>query len=339
MTSPSAGAAARSPGTEGANPMRTYGPGHPLVFSHIPKTAGTSLRVALEQSLQPEVFVQGVDSSLLAGYDDIDALHPAARATFFVEPDELPADATLVAGHIGPGTTMARYPGADHITVLRVPQVRVLSQWLHGRSLSEFDIRHWGPAAEAFRVAWLPLRQYLEHRMLAPNIDNTMTRFLAWPHPELSRTEFIDESQDAELLAAAIARLDAFAHVNVAENPHFMQDLGAWLGRDLQQARANERTTVPRRRRPDLTAELTGDTRSLLDHRSRIDAQVWAHVVARVLPDEDPAALLESALQQSLQRYGQMLIQPAGPLTLRRVVEMAYGMAVAVDPRRRRRAA
>jgi hypothetical protein len=320
---------------EGESRMRQYGPGHPLVFSHIPKTAGTSLRVALEQSLQPTVFVQGVDSSLLAGYDDLDAISPAARAAFFLEPDELPADATLVAGHIGPATTMARYPGADHITVLRAPHVRSLSQWLHGRSLSEFDLRHWGPAAAAFRVAWRPLGEYLQHRMLAPNVDNTITRFLAWPHPALSRTEFIDPAHDDELFAAAIARLDAFGHVNVVENPRFMADLSDWLGRELPQTRANERTAVPRRRRPDLIKELDADTRSLLDHRSRIDVRVWEHVVRQVLPEADPATLLDATVQDVIDRYTAMLHQPSPPLTLRRVVEIGYGVAVRMDPRRR----
>jgi hypothetical protein len=316
--------------------MREYGPGNPLVFSHVPKTAGTSLRLALEQSLQPEVFVQGVDCSLLAGYDNVDAISPAARASFYLTPEELPADATLVAGHIGPSTTMARYPGADHITFLRVPQVRIISQWLHGRSLIEFDLRHWGPAAEAFRVAWRPLGEFLEHSMLAPNIDNTITRFLTWPHPLLSRTEFIDPRDDDELFAAALARLGTFGHVNIAENPNAMADLGVWLGRDLPQIRANERTTVPRRRRPDLAAELDARTRALLDHRSRIDVRVWSHVARQVLPDADPAVLLERALLQSIERYTEMLKRPADPLTLRHAVKIAYGFGVRLDPRRRR---
>ncbi|HKC27870.1 MAG TPA: hypothetical protein VKB75_07640 [Jatrophihabitans sp.] len=316
--------------------MREYEPGKPLVFSHIPKTAGTSLRMALAAALHPAVFVQGVDTSLLAGYDDLDAISPAERASLYVTPDELPADATLVAGHIGPATTMARYPDAEHVTMLRAPQVRILSQWLHGRSLTEFDLRHWGPNAEAFRLARQPLARYVEHRMLAPNIDNTITRFLAWPHPALSRTEFIAESDDDALLAAALDRLDAFEHVNLVENPEAMRQLGDWLGRDLPPTHANERTTVPRRMRPDLAAELNPRTRELLAYRTRIDTRVWTHVAARLLPEADPKHLLARALQRSLERYTTVLAQPAQPLTLRRVVAGAYGVATRLDPRRRR---
>ena len=315
--------------------MRQYGPGNPLVFSHIPKTAGTSLRVALEQALQPAVFVQGVDTSLLAGYDDLDAISPAERAALYLSPDELPADATLVAGHIGPATTMTRYPGADHITVLRAPQVRILSQWLHGRALTEFNLRHWGPNAEAFRIAWRPLREFLDHALLAPNIDNTITRFLAWPHPALSRTEFIDESDDEALLAAALERLDTFGYVNVVENPAFQDELGVWLGRELPPTRANERTAVPKRKRPDMTVELDEPTRALLAYRTRIDTRVWKSVAARVLPDADPDVVLDAALQKTIARYQEMLRQPAEPLTLRTAVGRVYEVAVKLRPRRR----
>ena len=315
--------------------MREYGPGHPLVFSHIPKTAGTSLRAALQQTLQPAVFVQGVDTTLLGGYDDLDSISPVMRAAFYVEPSDLPADATLVAGHIGPGTTMARYPGADHITFLRAPQLRAISQWLHGRSLSEFDLRHWGPAAEAFRVARLPLRGYLQHSMIAPNIDNTIARFLAAPHPLLKRTGFIDEADDAEVLGAALERLGGFAHADVVENPAFIAGLGAWLGRELPETRLNERTTVPVRMRPDLAVELGDGTRALLDHRTRLDRAVWEHVVRRVLPDADPTALLEGAMRQAIERYAAMLTAPREPLTARRAVERIYAVGVRLDPRRR----
>jgi hypothetical protein len=314
--------------------MRTYGPGHPLVFSHIPKTAGTSLRVALEQALQPAVFVQGVDTALLAGYDDLDAISGAERAALYLSPDELPADATLVAGHIGPATTMARYPGADHITILRAPQVRILSQWMHGRALTEFNLRHWGPNAEAFRIAWRPLREYLDHAMLAPNIDNTITRFLAWPHPVLTRTSFIAESDDDAVLAAALERLDTFGYVNLVENPSFQQELGAWLGRELPATRANERTAVPKRKRPDMSVELDGPTRELLAHRTRIDTRLWTAIAARVLPDADPAQVLAAALQKTLDRYQAMLAQPAEPLTLRTAVGRVYEVALKLRPRR-----
>jgi hypothetical protein len=305
--------------------MRTYGPGNPLVFSHIPKTAGTSLSAALDAVLKPEVAVHGgIDTALFGGYDDIDSVSPAMRAGIYLSPEDLPADASLVTAHVAPGTTTVRYPGADHITVLRTPQVRMLSQWLHSRSLSEFTLRHWGPSGDAFRAGRQPLRAYLDHPKVAPSVDNTITRFLAWPHPALARTEFIAEADDDALVDAAIARLDSFAHVNLVENPEFMADIAGWLGAELPDTQLNERTSVLPRWRPDLAAELDADTRARLEHRCRLDVRVWAHVAAKVLPDTDAAEALGAAFDRAVERYAEMLQRPYDASPLRRVVEGLY---------------
>lgn len=314
--------------------MREYGPGNPLIFSHIPKTAGTALHAALRATLRPALDVTGLDLSLFGGYDDLSSLRPSARASLYVTPADLPADATLVGGHIAPWTTMTRYPDADHITVLRVPQVRLLSQWMHSRAVTEFDLRHWGASAEAFRIGWRPLGEYLQHAMIAPNIDNTITRFLVWPHPLVPKLDFIAEEHDDELFTAAVARLASFAHVNLVENEHFMTELGAWLGRDLPRTQLNERTAIPRRMRPDLDEELGGRTRSLLDHRCRIDLRVWQHVVARALPATDPDELRETALRRSIGRYATMPKQPITQRPARRIVARIYGTGVKLRMRR-----
>jgi hypothetical protein len=312
--------------------MREYGPGHPLVFSHVPKTAGTSLRTALRKALRPEVHVDGLDASLFGGYDDVDGIDADLRAEIHLTPDSLPADATLVAAHISPGTTMARYPGADHITILRTPEVRLISQFLHCRGLTEFDIRRWGPAAEAFRAGWRPLGAFLADPMVAPNVDNTITRFLTWPQPLLDQTAFIDEADDDVLFEAAVDRLDSFGHVNVVENPAFMAELSAWLGRPLPDTRLNERMSVPARRRPDLDAELDPATRELLAHRCRIDHRVWAHVLAQVVPDADPASVRDAAMAKAIDRYSAMLREPDHTPLTRKVIHRLWDVKVKLTP-------
>jgi hypothetical protein len=305
---------------------RSYGPGSPLVFSHIPKTAGTSLGAALEQVLRPAFVVRGIDTSLFGGYDELEGISPLFRAAIYLTPEELPADAHLVAGHIAPATTQARYPGADHITVLRTPQVRLLSQWLHSRSLSEFTLRRWGPSGDAFRAGWSRLSDYLTNPMVAPSVDNTITRFLAWPHPALARTEFVAEADDDALVAAAVARLDAMAHVNLVENGSFLAELSDWLGSPLPDTQLNERTSVLPRLRPNLSAELDPATRELLDHRCRLDTRVWTHVAERVLPGQDPAAVLKETYDHAVERYATMLLRPYDASLLRRVVERGWDL-------------
>ena len=316
-------------------PMRSYGPGNPLVFSHVPKTAGTSLGAALEEVLKPTVAVRGgIDTALFGGYDDIDSIAPIFRASTYLTPEDLPADAELITAHIAPGTTTVRYPGADHISVLRVPQVRFLSQWLHSRALTEWTLRRWGTIADGFRAGRLPVRGYLEHTKVAPMVDNTITRFLAWPHPALSRTEFIAESDDKALVDAAIARLDSFAHVNLVENPSFMAEISAWLGTDLPTVQLNERTFVLPSMRADLRTELDPGTRELLDHRCRLDVQLWNHVAERVLPDSDPDVVLEKAFEKAVKRYNEVLQAPYDASPLRKVVYGAYEIKARVTGKR-----
>ncbi|MFL6171352.1 MAG: sulfotransferase family 2 domain-containing protein [Marmoricola sp.] len=304
--------------------MRTYGPGNPLVFSHIPKTAGTSLTAALVDALKPQVFVQGMDTSLAGGFDDFEDFSQVARDMMYLTPDELPADATLVAGHIGPYTTMTRYPGADHITFLRNPRSRILSQWMHSRAVTEFDIRHFGSGAESFRVGWKPLVQYLHQPLVATNTDNTIARFLAWPHPLMPADGYIDPAHDEEITAAALARLDAMAHVDLVENPALVSGVAAWLGTDLSDTRLNERSFIPKRMRPDFGRELAAAD-GLLAQRTRIDEVLWRHVAQKVLPDADLDAVLAQSLQQAVGRYVESFKNtPPTGRPVRRVAAFGY---------------
>lgn len=318
--------------------MREYSPGRPLVFNHIPKTAGSSLGAALRQALDPVVEVGGFDRSLIGGYDDISDAASPLRESVHLSPEALPLDASLVAGHISPFTTMARYPGADHITFLRAPQVRLLSQFLHSRSVTEFNIRGWGTAAEGFRAGWRSLRDYLENPMVAPNVDNTITRFLAWPHPLLQETAFISEDQDDELFSSAVERLDRMDFVGLLENPRCMADLAAWLGRALPETRLNERGSVPRKMRPNLAEELSGGTSELLEHRCRLDVRLWDHLATRVLPESvDVVSVRETALARAIDRYDAMLSEPDHRKPLRRVVESSYALGLRLRQGRRTR--
>ena len=311
--------------------MREYSPGHPLVFCHIPKSAGSSLTAALIAALRPTRPVVGVDLTLLGGYE-LEGLSAVVRAGIIHSPEDLPADATLVAGHISPGTTMARFPDADHVTTLRNPRNRVVSQWFHSRAMSEWDLRHWGSVGTAFRLGWLSFAEYLQQQIIAPNIDNTITRFLAWPHPILQRDAFIEERHDDELLAVARNRLEQFAHVGVVENPSFLAELGAWLGRDLPDVSENVRTSIPRKRRPVLDAELSPGTVDLLDHRTRLDQRIWADIVRDSL-DEDPKDVLQSSWDRSIARYASVMDHRGESRPVRQAVVALYELKARIGSR------
>lgn len=304
-----------------------------LVFSHIPKCAGTSITQALQAALEPTKPIYYLDRALVGGYDDFSQLDAAALSRFVFSPEELP-DADYVSGHITPGTTMARYPDAPHVTILRNPQSRLISQWVHGRSLTDLDLRHWGPAY-AFRIARRPLREYLRHEMIAPNIDNTITRFLTWPHPALQPTAFIDPSEDDLLLETALKTLAGFLHVDVVENKTFLADLGAKLGVSLSGERLNDRSAHPPVVPTDLAGELDEETRALMEERTRIDRRIWAHVLEQVVPGADAGAVLAAGMADSVRRYSALPARrPTGSL-VRRTAERAFALKARLDPRLR----
>ncbi len=119
--------------------MTTADPGKVVVFNHIPKSAGTSVRNCLQAGLAPESSIYFLDRSLLGGYDGADGVDQKVLAQFVSAPEELP-DAQFVTGHISPGTTQVRYPDARHVTVLRNPSTRLISQWIHGRSVTDLSL-------------------------------------------------------------------------------------------------------------------------------------------------------------------------------------------------------
>lgn len=304
-----------------------------LVFSHIPKCAGTSVTRALQAALAPSHPIYYIDRALVGGYDDFSQLDSRELSTFVSSPEELP-DADYVSGHITPGTTMARYPDAPHVTILRNPATRVISQWVHGRSLTDLDLRHWG-LAHAFRIARRPLREYLQHENIAPNIDNTITRFLTWPHPALQPTTFIDPGEDDVLLETALKTLDSFRHVDVVENKDFMARLGESIGVSLSAERHNDRSDHPPVVPTDLAGELDDETRALLDQRTRIDRRIWEHVAAQAMPGADLDAVLAAGLADSVRRYSALPgRRPQGGL-VRRTAERAFALKARLDPRLR----
>jgi hypothetical protein len=178
--------------------------------------------------------------------------------------------------------------------------------------------------ARAFTVGRRPLVEYLDHDMIAPNVDNTMTRFLAYPHDLLKPTEFIDERHDDEILGAALERLGTFDHVGLVEDPDSLAKLGRWLECEVPDTRLNERSSV---KRFDLEAELRPAAREALAHRTRLDRRLWSQVARQALPDADPDAVLAAAWDKSISRYEEAMRNPGDRRPLRRTVEVVYGLA------------
>lgn len=291
-----------------AAPLGAHDPARPVGFMHVPKTAGTSMLLALHDLLRPRVAVQGMDRAMFGGFAafaDFDAaalrqIHPA---------DATVPDAALIAGHFA-CSTLERYPGAQLMTVLREPMSRALSHWLFWRGYDHALLAGWGAWPERVGLARLSLRDFLSSAQVACQLDNVTARMLLWPHPLIPVDGFIERRHDARLLAEARARLARFAFVDALENPGFGGRLAAWFGRAVDSRHANQTPGMPEPLRCDLAAELTPATVELLSQRSRLDLALWRDVIAARMPDRDPACVRAETVAMNVARYAALAAAP-----------------------------
>ena len=301
-------------------------PQSPLVFTHIPKTAGTSLREAVVASLRPDVVFNGFGRAMLGSFSDIDSLHPSVRRQIALDPTELPADAQFVTGHIEPSITRGRWPEAAHFTVLREARVRLISAWLFARAHSDFNLRHWGSLAGWMRAARSNLLDYIDNPNVAAHVDNVSVRLLLWPHELIPSDAFIDPDHDDELFEEAVAMLDTFEYVRVVEDPDYVPGLGEWLGRPLTMPRLQQVSGLPQPDSPDLAAEVSGSGADRLRWRTRLDERLWSHVAARAFASDQLDEVRERAYQQAVERYSLMVARPVRQSYPRRILEGSYGL-------------
>lgn len=279
----------------------------PLVFTHIPKAAGSATYAALIQALSPRAPLAGFDHAIFGGFEAFDSLSPDQRADIYAGPEQLPADADLVGGHFAWSTTRRAYPGARHMTLLREPVTRVLSQWAYWRAQADAALAGWGSWAARVRTAHQPLAVFLDDPAAACQSDNLAVRMLLWPHPLIPGDGFIAAEHDAVLSAEALDRLRGYDHVDIVENPGLERRLSHWIGRDFTMIRANETGMVPVARRTILHEEMTPQALDLIEDRSRLDLVLWRHAAAAVLPADRVETLRVRSIVRAVARHAYLL--------------------------------
>jgi hypothetical protein len=305
--------------------------GHPLVFTHIPKTAGTALAVALGSAVRPQSPVQGFDRAALGPFRDIDALDRNVRRKLIASPTDLPGDADFVHGHIAPYTTRTRYPGGEHLTVLREPRVRVVSHWLFSRAHTDLMLRPMAGWAEYVKLAWQPLQPYLAMPDAAFYTDNLITRVLIWPSPLAPPDGFIKPEHDEEVYQQARASLFDFDFVGVAEDPNLVDAIGAWLQCEFTLPRLNESSVVRRAMACDVGEE-SERAADLLDERTRIDSRLWRDLALAAGVLGSPGTAQDAAqhiFRRAIDRYSRL------PVLTRREEVLRAALSLAAGARRR----
>lgn len=281
--------------------------GNPIVFTHIPKTAGTSLVAALVASLDAHP-THVYDRSPFGTFADWASVDISRRSMVVGLEGRVPPQppGTLVNSHAAFSTTRSAYPGAEHIIVFREGRSRLLSVWLYHRSMVDTELDMWGGLGSIWRSARGSLRDYLGVDALAPALDNATVRQLLWPHPAIPADRAIDPGDDEELLELAREQLRRFSFRAVVEDPGWVRSLGKWLGAVTVMPRLNV-TPVTEANLGDRSAHLRAAADMRLEMFSRLDNVLWMEAATAALGREGAAAAFHVTRQRSLRRYAAVL--------------------------------
>jgi hypothetical protein len=246
---------------------------------HVPKSAGTSVLVALERALSPDIISpKRQDMSLFCGgVSDAEMLDPGARALLVVDSGEIErlAEYPIVTGHFSLSTLLGITDAASIATVLREPRSRVLSNYAFWRLSS--DLHHEWREYLALKHAQRPLDEFLAEPLVARATDNLVCRMLLDGDDRIPKLGFIC-SEDVDALASrAIAVLGTLGFVGILElGESLWNGLSGFFGASLAPVHVN--TTASHGKTSDAPAaspEISTRTLSLLDARTAADAIVY----------------------------------------------------------------
>jgi hypothetical protein len=227
-----------------------------LTYLHIPKTAGTSLRVAVEKSLGPRKLV----------------VFEREENLFDREYDEI-ADDVVVFGHLS--WAFADLIGSRRrATTLRAPMERCASQivhWISGGK-DQFETRDDGGVQRVIEpnkgVSWN--LEYLIDRVDLPQfraLNNAQTAQLAGSHI------FRDNELPEEAFELAAAHMDSCEVVGLTEEfDAFIANLGTALGHPID---VRGRNNVGMESARDVLTGLEPRARSKLTRLNEMDIELY----------------------------------------------------------------
>jgi hypothetical protein len=266
--------------------------GAPTCFLHVPKSAGTSIHVALEAALPAgAVSTRRMDPSIFCGFDRFHTLGETSRAVVAADDGEIDALAahSAVSGHFALSTLRRLSPPERVGTVLREPRARLLSNYLYLRVTP--GIREaWHPY-DTFSPADQPLDAFLLDARVATTSDNKTCRMLLHPDPRVRDGEFILEDELDAVAEDAWERLAELGFAGVLETgAEPWRGLGDLFGVRLEAVEMN--ATAADGIRPGalpLPTVPRSTLAELLERRTAADALLYRRVVARHLGSEAAA--------------------------------------------------
>ena len=285
-----------------------HNPSHRIAFMHLPKTSGMTMTDLLSRVIDSRCKFPVFDRSLFGAFSAFETIAPTIREQIHVGGSLCAInDGQFIAGHLALSTLKVISPKADFMTVLREPRSRVLSLWLYWRTHSDDQLAPWGDWAAYVRRAREPLAAFLTCPDIACQTDNLITRMLLWPHPLVPRDNFIEETNDRALVAAAARVLDHFAFVDTIENPRFHANLQNWIALPLEYPEINATPPVPVDLQSPLEKELRDSTLKLLERRTRLDSQLWSGAMKRLSIQIDVALFARNIFVRNIARFSRLM--------------------------------
>jgi hypothetical protein len=228
-----------------------------LCFMHLPKTAGTSIRSYLRESLPSARCFQGADWAF-------DLVSAVDLAQF-----------DLIMGHFCFRHTQKFSQGHRLITFVREPIDRVLSGYFFMREMPDDVLTSMFEENICSAAKNLSLTDFLQSR------DPSVRRFVRNQQSRaIASDDREDEPSDGSLLGRAIANLEHFFYVGTAEQLSVVgvstlsQRLGSCEGIALRHL--NKTTIRPR------SDEISAADRQLIADLNSIDMELYAAVCAKL---------------------------------------------------------
>ena len=272
-----------------------------IAFLHIPKSAGSSVSIGLENLALANTAWGLFDESVFGAFSDYDSLHEITRGRLVHLPGaKINPEWDAVSGHLSLPTIKRLFPHHRIFTVLREPRTRLISHWLFWRALKEGERASWGSWAPRLALADGPLKTFIQAREIAPQTDNILVRMLLGRHPMIPLEGYIDPSSDTRLLLAARKALRSIGFIGLTEDKALDRKIGSFIGHPYELPRVN----VTERHsgiRLDITEDFDAETMGSLLARCRLDRRLWLEAAAPLFDDVE--AIEESTFLNAIFRH------------------------------------
>jgi hypothetical protein len=282
----------------------------PRCFMHVPKCAGISVLLSLEDAFPDAALAPyQYDVSTFCGFSEFDRLDEPLRSQVAVDDSKIAelGDYEVVAGHFSLPSLLSVAPASNIATVLREPRARLVSAFMFLRLSGVIEFL--GPyGKEVLAGPARSLETVLADPFIAQSFDNQICRMVLRGDSRVRDCEFVAPGDVEGLAEATIEQLDRLGAVEILEFDDIWSDLSEFFGVSLEHRYENASGAgeTPEGALP-ITPYDMSTVLELIDQRSSADRLVYGALLERRLGDGDRARrMADAAFASELVRFGDL---------------------------------